>query len=150
MGSVSLTGKDITIINDRVFVDFPDGDVISLEFPNNIVEAKTGKNGNSIYAFNSSGKTVNAKIRVLLGSPDDKYLNSEANRYLNDPAAYTLMLGEFVKRVGDGAANGTNVTYKLDGGIIQKIPGSKDNANGDTEQSVAEYAVVFTNSDRSM
>jgi len=148
--SVSLTGKDITIINDRIFKDFPDADVVTLEFPNNIVEAKTGKNGNSMYAYNSSGLTVNVKLRILIASPDDKYLNSELNRYVNDPAAYTLMVGEFTKRAGDGAGNVTNNTYKLDGGIIQKVPPAKDNANGDTEQSVAEYLIIFTNVSRSL
>jgi hypothetical protein len=148
--SVSLTGKDTHIINDRIFVDFADGDCGSLEFPNNLVEVKVGKNKNSIYAFNASGQTVNYKVRIIRGSADDKFLNSEMNRYIQDPASYSLMSGEFVKRVGDGAGNVTNDTYKVDGGIIQKIPGGKDNVSGDTEQAVAEYMIVFANTDRSM
>jgi len=150
MGSVSLTGKDTTIMNDRIFGDFGDGDCVNLEFPNNLVEAKVGKNGNSIYAFNASGRLVNVKCRVLLGSSDDKYLNSEMTRYINDPASYTLLLGEFIKRVGDGAGNVTNITYKVDGGIVQKVPGAKENVSGDTEQALAEYTIVFANTDRSL
>jgi hypothetical protein len=150
MGSVSLTGKDTTIINDRIFKDFADADCVNLEFPNNLVEAKVGKNGNAIYAFNSSGKLVNVKIRIIRGSADDKFLNSEVTNYTNDPAAYTLMIGEFIKRAGDGLGNVSNDTYKLEGGIIQKMPNAKENVSGDTEQAVTEYQIVFTNTDRSI
>lgn len=147
--SVSLTGKDsITLDGIRTLADFADGDVCNLEFPNNIVEAKVGKNGNAIYAFNSTGKTVNATLRILRGSADDKYLNSRLREYLNDQAAFVLIEGEFIKRAGDGQGNVSNDVYKLNGGVIQKIPGTKDNIEGDTEQSVSIYNIVFANTDR--
>ena len=153
--SVALTGKDTISLGSRglalrIFADLADGDVAVLDFPNNLVEAKTGKNGNTIYAFNSTGVVATATIRVLRGSADDKYLNAELNRFKLDPPAYTLIDGEFVKRVGDGIGNVTNDVYSLDGGIVQKMPNMKENVEGDIEQGIAIWQVIFANSDRGL
>ena len=150
MSSVALTGKDTVIVDSRILADQADGDCAVLEFPNNLVEAKLGKNGNAIYAFNASGKVVNATLRVMRGSADDKYLNSRLVEYTNDPAAFVLVAAEFIKRVGDGAGNITADTYQLKGGAFQKMPGAKENVNGDTEQAVSIYALTFANADRVM
>ncbi len=153
--SVALTGKDTIAIGSRglaprIFADLADGDTGVLDFPNNLVEAKTGKNGNTIYAFNSTGQVVTFTLRVIRGSADDKYLNSEMNRFLLDPAGYTLIDGEIVKRIGDGEGNVTNDVYSLDGGIIQKMPAAKENVEGDTEQAVTIWQIIFANSDRGL
>lgn len=151
MGSVALTGKDTIILDTgRVLNDLADGDTCVLDFPNNLVEAKAGKNGNMIYAFNASGKLVNVTIRVLRGTADDKYLNSRLQEYVNDPASFVLVAAEFIKRVGDGAGNITSEVYQMDGGCFQKMPGGKENVAGDTEQAVATYALTFANSNRSL
>jgi hypothetical protein len=146
--SVSLTGNDTLIIDTRIMKDLANGDTCVLDFPNNLMEAKVGKNGNAIFAFNSTGQTVNNKLRVIRGSADDKYLNSRLNEYLNDPPGFVLMKGEFIKRVGDGAGNITNEIYKVNGGIPQKFPSAKENVEGDIEQAVAEWNIVFVNADR--
>lgn len=153
--SVSLTGKDTIALGSRglaprIFADLADGDTGVLEFPNNLVEAKTGKNGNTIYAFNSTGKVVTFTVRVIRGSADDKYLNAEMNRYLLDPAAYTLIDGEIIKRIGDGEGKITNDVYSLDGGVVQKMPAAKENVEGDTEQSVTVWMIIFANSNRGL
>lgn len=147
MGTV-LTGKDTTILNERIFADLADGDCVNLAFPNNLVEAKVGKNGNTVYAFNATGKQATATIRVLRGSSDDKWLTSELNSYVNDPVAYALLTGEFIKRVGDGAGNVTADVYKFNGGVVQKYPEVKENVEGATDQGVAIYTIVFANTDR--
>ncbi len=153
--SVSLTGKDTLSIGAtagvlRIFADFADGDVATLDFPNNLLETKTGKNGNTIYALNSTGKVATLIIRVLRGSSDDKFLNAQMNEFLLDVAAYTLMEGEFIKRVGDGLGNVTNDVYRVSGGAVQKLPNAKDNVEGDTETSVTIWQIVFANTDRSI
>ena len=155
MGGVSLTGKDTLAIGAtgaalRILADLADGDTANLDFPNNLVEAKNGKNGNVIYAFNATGKVATLMLRVLRGSPDDKYLNSEMNLFISDPAAYPLLAGEFIKRIGDGAGAVTNDVYKVDGGVVQKFPVVKENVEGDTEQSVTAFQVVFANTERSL
>lgn len=148
--SVAMNGNDTVILDTRIMKDFGDGDTTVLTFPNNLVEAKRGKNGNVLYALNSTGKLANVVIRTLLGSEDDKYLNSRLQEYLNDPAAFILLTGEFIKRVGDGEGNVTNVVYQMSGGVVQKMVEAKENVEGDTEQAIAIYTLVFANSDRAL
>jgi len=148
--SVSMNGSDTIILDTRIMKDFGDGDTTVLTFPNNVVEAKRGKNGNVLFALNSTGKVANVVVRVLLGSDDDKYLNSRLQEYLNDPAAFILFSGEFIKRSGDGAGNVTNIVYQLSAGAIQKMVEGKENVEGDTEQAIAIYTMVFANGDRAL
>lgn len=154
MTKKSLTGKDTIIIgqngNGQPFNDFGDGDVVNLTFPNELMSVKTGKGGNSIYAFNESGKQVDVELRVLLGSDDDKYLNSLLTNMKQDPASFVLMNGEFIKRVGDGEGNVNNVKYTMSGGIFSQEVDVKENVEGDTEQAIAIYRMKFTNAPRSI
>jgi hypothetical protein len=146
----SLTGNDITIINDRIFNDLADGDAINLDFPNNLVEGKKGKNRNAMITFNATGEQVTVTIRVLKASPDDKFLNNQLNLYRNNKSGYTLLTGEFIKRIGDGFGNITNEAYTMGAGYVQKIPNSKENVEGDSEQAVTIYQLMFMNTDRSL
>lgn len=148
--SVALTGKDTTILDTRMLTDFGTGDVVNITVPNNLVEVKQGKNGNAIFAYNASGKQVLTTIRVIRGSPDDKYLSARMQEYINDPAAFIPIAGEFIKRIGDGTGNITNEVYQMSGGVIQKMPEVKENIEGDTEQAIAIYPIIFANNDRVM
>jgi len=150
---ISLTGDDNLILNngsDRVLKDFGDGDIATLNFPDKLVEAKVGKNGNTIFAFKASGKKVEVEIRVLAGSNDDKFLNKELTMYQQNPPSYVLMSGEFIKRVGDGKGKVTNVVYKLENGLVAGYPNAKENVDGEIEQSLAIYSLIFVNTDRIM
>ena len=146
----ALTGQDVITIDKRIFNDLIDGDTVTLEYPNDLGVVKTGKNGNSIFAFNATGQNVKVKIRLVMGSSDDKWMQSRLAQWVNDPSGFTLMAGQFIKRVGDGATNVTSVTYDLSGGIFTKIPAGKTNADGDTEQSVVVYDLSFSNGPRSI
>jgi hypothetical protein len=148
--SISLTGEDTTIINGRILRDLADGDCVAIDVPNNIAEQKIGKNGNILVAFNATGKTVNVTIRVIAGSADDKFLNSEYASFINDPASFPMFEGEFIKRVGDGSGNVNNIVYSLGKGVPQKMPVVKENKEGDTEQSVAIWMLQFANTDRAI
>ena len=106
MSIVSLTGADTIVLNDRVINDVADGDVASIEYPNDLANVKTGKNGNSVYAFNETGRQCEFKIRVVRASSDDKFLNSMIQSMKADFSAFTLISGVFVKRAGDGAREG--------------------------------------------
>jgi hypothetical protein len=150
MGATALTGKDTITLGTRILNDLADGDVANLEYPDNLVEGKNGKNGNVIYSFNAMGQRSTLTLRVLIGSADDKFLNSAVSNYINDPAGFTLLEGEFIKRVGDGAGNITNVVYLMAGGIVQKIPGSKENVAGETDQGVSIYVILFANTPRTL
>lgn len=151
--STALTGKDTVILTPaggafQILKDLANGDTVNIDYANNLIEAVVGKNGNTIFAFNSTGKTVIVTIRIILGSTDDKFFNNQLNLYLQDQAAYPLITGEFIKRVGDGAGNVSSIVYKMDGGAIQKMPVVKENVEGDIEQAVTIWTMVFANTSR--
>ena len=150
MFSVTLTGKDVIKINGRMFNDMIDGDCVVLTYPNDLAVVKTGKDGNSIISFKNDGRQAELSLRVLLGSSDDKFLNNLLALFENDPAAFSMLSGEFSKQVGDGAGNIKSVTYILSAGVFKKKVEGKENADGDTEQAVAVYSMVFTNAPRSI
>ena len=97
MASISLVGKDVVKINGRILNDFADGDVANLTFPNDLFNVKTGKNGNTIYAFKNDGRQCDFVLRILLGSSDDKFLNNLKSLMKNDPSAFSLLDAEFIK-----------------------------------------------------
>ena len=147
---IALTGSDVIKINDRILSALPDGDVVDLKYPNDLANVKTGKNGNSIISFKNDGRQVEVSVRVIVASADDKFLNNLYNLFTNDPAAFTLIAGEFTKMVGDGAGNITSVTYILSGGVFSRGIDTMENADGNTEQAVAVYKMRFTNAPRSI
>ena len=150
MGTVTLTGKDTIIVDDRILADMGDGDVAVLEFPNNLFEAKAGKNGNTIYAFNASGQIATLTLRVIRGSSDDKFIQARLQQAINDPPTFVMFEAELDKRLGDGAGNITIDTYLLSGGVPQKMPAAKENVSGETEQALSIYALTFGGSQRTI
>lgn len=148
MGAVALSGQDTIVINNYVFVGLADQNYVELTFPNDIANIKTGKNGNSIYGFNESGKQCEVKIRVLRGSADDKFMNNLLTQQQANFAGTVLLQGQFIKKVGDGQGNITSDTYIMSGGVFTKQVEGKSNADGETEQSLAIYTLKFTNAPR--
>lgn len=144
MTSVAMSGADTFVLNNRILTDFPDGDVVILKFPNEKANVKTGKNGNSIYGYNASGQQCEAEIRILRGSNDDKWLNNLMAQQDANFAAFPLMQGAAIKKIGDGAGNVSNDMYILSGGVFNKGIEMKSNVEGDTGQSVALYSVKFS------
>lgn len=146
----ALTGKDTIKLNDRILAEFADGDVALLDHPNDQVTVKTGKDGNSIYAYNNSGRQVDLTLRLVRGGADDRWLNNLNALFSNDPASFVLITGEFIKNVGDGKGKVTSEIYTLSGGAIKRRPNVKDNSDGDTEQAVVVWHLVFSNAPRSL
>ncbi len=150
MSTVALVGKDTVKINDRILADLCDQDTCLLDFPNDLMAVKTGKNGNSIYAFNYTGRQVEVTLRVLRGSSDDKFLNNLLQLMIGNPPAFVLLNATFVKNIGDGAGGIQADTYVLAGGVFKKNVPAKENAEGDTEQAISVYALAFSNSPRAI
>lgn len=148
MASTTLSGSDTVIINNHVFNNLADGNCIELTFPNEIANVKTGKNGNSIYGLNETGKNSEVKLRVVRGSADDSFLNSLLSQQQQNFAGFPLMIGQFIKKLGDGQGNITSDTYIMSGGIFSKQVEAKTNTEGDTEQSVAMWTLKFANTPR--
>jgi hypothetical protein len=144
MNSVALSGNDIAIFNNRSLSDLADQDAVRLAFANAIASVKTGKNGNSIYAENKSGEQCEVSLRILRGSADDKYMNGLLVQQKANFAGFPLMTGVFIKQVGIGGGNVSQDTYILSGGVFTKNVEAKSNADGDTEQSLSMYTMMFT------
>ena len=150
MAKIALSGKDTIKINDRILNDLVDGDCVLLTYPNDLLQVKSGKNGNSIYSFNYPGEQCEVVVRVLKGSPDDKFLNELLAIMKNDPPSFELMIGEFIKNIGDGTGSIIPETYVLSGGVFKRNVDAKENAEGDTEQSVSIYSMAFSNAPRTI
>ena len=148
MGTVALSGSDTININNKVLADLADGNCVEMTFPNDIANVKTGKNGNSIYGLNESGKQCEVKIRAIRGSSDDKFLNNLLAQQQANFAGFPLMIGQFIKKIGDGKGNISSDTYIMSGGIFTKIPEAKSNVEGETEQSISIYTIRFSNAPR--
>lgn len=150
MPAVALSGSDTITLNDRLITDLADANCVELTFPNDIANVKTGKNGNSIYGLNETGKQCEVKIRVLRGSGDDKYLNGQMQAQNLNFAGTVLAIGIFVKKIGNGKGKITSDTYVLSGGVYTKQQEAKMNVEGDTEQSVSMYTLKFSNAPRAI
>ena len=148
MATATITGDDTLTLFDRVFTDLADGDTSAITFPNELATVKTGKNKNTIYAKNESGKNADLVLRINRGSSDDRFLQSKLASQNRDFASFTFAEGTFVKRVGDGQGNVSNEVYALRGGVFTREVDGKENVEGDTEQAVAIYNLRFAEVDR--
>lgn len=150
MAIFTVTGEDTLVLNDRVFVDLATDDVTTIAFPNELVNVKTGKNGNAIISKNQQGYNGNLTIKVGRGSSDDQFLESILAAMERDFVGMSLIAGSFSKRLGDGIGNIKVDVYTLEGGVISKIPEGKDNASGDVTQNEVTYSVKFCNCKRAI
>lgn len=149
-GSVSLTGSDVVTINGRVLHDFANGDVAKLTFDGDLAKVTPSKNGNVIYSLDVAGLLSKLELKLLLGSSDDRYVNSLLAAQVNDFSTTVLAVGSFVKRVGDGQGNVTNVIYNTLGGVVIRFPDAKTNTAGDAEQSIATWMIHFGSNSRAL
>lgn len=147
--SYALTGSDTIIINDIPLKDFADGDIGTLEFSNDLFALSTGKNGNSIFAYDEAGRNATLTVRVLMSSNDDKRLNGLVPHH-EGFASTVLLNGSVVKMIGDGLGNISYNTYLLKGGLIQRKPNVSSNVNGETTQAIVEYVIQFADAERSI
>jgi hypothetical protein len=148
MAGFVLTGNDTTTIKSAngevTLADFAGAEPVVITFENDFATIETGKNNNSIIAPNKMGRVASVAISLLLGSSDDKFLQSELNAYSRDSASYTLLTGKFIKRVGNGAGAISKKVIDLKGGIVSKLPDFKENVQGDTTQGIVVYNVKFS------
>lgn len=150
MSIYTITSNDTLTLNGHVFVDLSMNDVTTIEFPNKLVNAKTGKQGNTVLAQNASGFNANMTLRLMRGSTDDQYMQGLIAKTPADFPSLVLLAGTFVKRLGDGAGNVVSDSFTLAGGVIDKQPGGKENVEGDTSQGEAVYTLFFSNALRAI
>jgi len=150
MNTYSVSGSDTFTIFGRTFNDFADADNLTIAYGEDLVAASTGKNQNTIFAKNEKGNNATITIRLLRGSADDRFLQQKQADTDKDFAATVLADGEFIKRMGDGSGSVINDSYRLQGGMIMRRVDAKENVEGDTDQAVAVYTMVFASVKRGM
>ena len=150
MPIVAVTSKDSIKINGRLLTTFADGDNAKITIPNELVNLKTGKNGNTIYGYNYQGLNGELELRLIRGGSDDQFLNGLLATLNTNPASFPLMQGEFDKNVGDGLGNIIIDVYLLTGGTFKKQPEVLENAEGETGQAVTVWNLKFANIQRSI
>lgn len=150
MSTFTVTGNDTLTLFDRVFTDFADADNTTITFPNDLMNVKTGKNKNSIYALNETGNNCDLILRLNRGSADDRFMQSKLTEMQNDVPSFTLGEGEFVKRIGNGSGEVVSDIYTLQGGVFTRKTDTKENVEGDTEQAVVIYTMKFAVGTRSI
>ena len=143
----TVTGNDSLILDGKVLNDLANGDCVSIEYPNDSVSVQKGKNGNTIFSFNSQGEIINVTIRCLVNGETDKYLNNKYIQYKQSPTSFVLLNGTFTKRTGDGAGNETKKVYNVTAGVISRPPSAIDSSEGNTDTAVAVYNLVFASGD---
>lgn len=143
MAAIALSGNDSSTLNGRILRDFADGNYIELSFPSDVAAVKTGKNGNSIYSYNATGLMCEVSYRFIRGSADDIFVNALLQDQNANFAGFVLMVGELIKKIGQGDGTIASDIYILSGGLFKKQVGAKSNAEGDTDQSVSSYMIQF-------
>lgn len=148
MAIFTVVSNDTLTLNNRVFNDLASDTVTQIQLPNELVNIKTGKTGNSVIAQNAQGLNSNLTLKLNRGSSDDQFLSNILSGSLADFPSTVLLNGSFVKRIGDGNGNIISDVYTLAGGTISKIPEGEENTSGDVAQGVVTYMVKFVNTTR--
>ncbi len=150
MSIETITGDDTLTLFGRVITDLASGDTSVLDFPNETTKIKTGKNGNTIFAEDQTGKNATLVLKVMRGSDDDVFLLGKKQASDNNYVGTVLASGSFVKHLGDGQGNRKSDVYALSGGMFQKNQPAKENVEGDTEQGISVYTMIFASAQRSI
>ena len=150
MAKVTFTGKDTVKINGRLFNDLADSPS-SLTFPNELVSVKIGKNGNSIYAFNESGRQCDMLLKLIRGSDDDRYLNTQLVLMKADFTSFAMLTGEVSRRTTEKTSDdAVGITrediYILSGGVFFK----EVEIGATDDVAVANWRIRFTSAPRAI
>ncbi len=143
MSIFGLTGQDVIQVNGTIITALADQNSFAGTFPNPLTTVKTAKNGNVLFAQDSKGLMMDLTLRLVIGSSDDKYLNSLLQTLISDISSFILMTANVVKRVGDGQGNYSSKVYQCSAGVFKDQVGFSSSAEGDVEQAVAVYNMIF-------
>ena len=143
----TLSAGDSLVLDDKVVLDFADGDFMTIEPANDTATSSKGKNGNGITVMNEQSSIMNVTLRLLSGHETDKYLNNKLIQFKNDTLSYTYIKATSTKYFSDGNGNISKKIINLTGGVVLRPAGSTSSATGNLEQAIAIYNLQFLNSD---
>lgn len=142
------TAEDISVINDRMMADYAKGDVVTISFENNLSSQGNGKNGNSLAAHVEDGQIALVTLRLVMNSPDDKYLNTIFQQWQSHDPNFTPMTGSFTKNTVNEQKQRSSSSVECNFGFPVKRVEQKENTDGDLEQVTAVYSIRFSRSQR--
>ena len=137
--AVALSGTDTLIINDIVQSGLADGDFAVFDFPDDIAQIKVAKDGNMLVALSQKGNLADVTFRYIRGTTDDKTFNALVASFQANPSGFTLMQGEFIKKIGAGDGSNISDNYVFSSGVPSKLQPVKGNADGEPDQGVSVY-----------
>ena len=144
---LSYTGNDLIEFSGRILSDFANGDVATATFPSEISSTSAGKNGNVVVVRNEQGRIVELSLRIVRGSPDDKFINSICKQWVNSPMDFTPIDANLTKMIKvDNAVTNDVMSLKF-GFPVKAAPDVKVNVEGDVEQAVSIYSFRFVIND---
>jgi hypothetical protein len=149
MSAVALTGADTCIMFARSFTDFGKGDVVKIDYENDFVKVEQGKNGNTVYTTDNSGKVVKITMKLIRGSPDDQFMSYMLSLALADLPTFVLGDGTFVKRIGQGDGSVVFDTYTLGGISPVRLQDAMENTDGEPDQAQVTFILKAASSPRS-
>ena len=148
----AYTSKDLIQLEDLngkwTLSDFADGTIAQLETPNEQSTVTTGYNGNSLGAHNEPGRQRRFTIRLVKGSSDDKRLNESYELWKERDMRFKPLKGWFTKNIGHEDGSLSQDTTECYFGLPNGVPVALTDTNGNTEQDVSVYTIVFGNSKR--
>lgn len=143
-----LSGSDTLQIAGRTITSVCGGDWGKLTFPQDTVQMDIGKNANAVYSYDFRGEKGRFELMLLRASDDDGFLQSQFVTMRQDFSAFILLVGQFIKRYGDGNGNIRREVVKLAGGVFVKRIEASSNAQGDTKQAIAVWTMDFASARR--
>lgn len=157
LNQVRVTGNDIieiglSLASMKTITSFADGDYARITFPNDIMNFTIGKNRNMIAAYNAMGTLAELELRLLRGSNEDAFLQSQFPTFASDNLGFNFIFAKITKKLGasqdTGAMTPIEESYTLSNGIISKAPEIISNVSGSTDQGVVIWQVRFAEFDR--
>lgn len=148
MGVTTLVAGDTFLFNDiPMQLDFANGDVVTITYPNDLVTRTTGKNGNTIFAYNEAGNNADVMMKLMRGGKGDKSINGFLSQMVRNFGDYVPANAAFTKRLQeDGKTIFDNTT--LGALMFKKKPDVKGNVDGDGEQGTITYEFYAASGDR--
>ena len=150
MTTYNLVADGTLTLFDRVFSDFADEDISTITFQNDIVAMKTGKNGNTIFSKNETGRNAAVVLRLIRGSSDDIFMQEKVAQIRQDFATAELAFGQFRLRIGNGEGDVRADVYTLSAGMVTRQIDAKENVSGDIQQGVSVYNIGFADAERTI
>lgn len=134
------TAEGTLTLNGRVFTDFPEGDAVSISFPNERTSQTQGTDGNTVAKKRTDADNGLLTINLLRNSADDAFLQNTLNGGL------VVFNGSYKRNFTRDGIDGVE-SYSLDNGTMLST-GDQTYSNTDGEE-ISSFTINFATALRS-